>query len=386
LTGAYLQALRQAGAEGAVIEALQATRPKPLTQDQVVQLVAQGVPSQRAAALVRQRGIDFQASEEYLKTLRLAGGDDTLIAAVREASAALRAQLVVTTSADAAVYLDGESKGRANPQGVAQVMSTPGVHALKVSLKGKKDFEQDVTLTAGQATTIAARLEDIGLAPRQARENSKDGLRYVWIPPGTFMMGCSPGAQCFNDAKPSHEVTLTRGFWMGQSEVTQQAYTRLAGSNPSQFVGLQRPVENVAWTQAASFCQEAGGRLPTEAEWEYAARAGTTGEQYADLDAVSWHFENSGGQTHNVMQKQPNAWGLYDMLGNVWEWVSDLWAPGYSADHVIDPKGPPAGNGRIMRGGSYAYRIWGSSASSRYMVGPPPHGGAIGFRCVMDSQ
>ena len=320
LTDAYLQALRKAGAQEAVIQAIHAVaRPKPLTQDQVMELVAQGVSSERAAALVRQRGIDFKAGEEYLKTLRLAGGDDTLITALREASAAL-----------------------------------------------------------------AARLKDIGPPPRQARENSKDGLKYVWIPPGTFMMGCSPGAQCFNDAKPSHEVTLTKGFWMGQTEVTQQAYTRLAGSNPSQFVGLQRPVENVAWNQAKTFCEEAGGRLPTEAQWEYAARAGTTREQYGDLDAISWHSENSGGQTHNVMQKQPNAWGLYDMLGNVWEWVSDLWS-GYAADHVIDPKGPPSGQGRIMRGGSYAYRIWGSSASSRYMVGPPPHGGAIGFRCVVDS-
>jgi formylglycine-generating enzyme len=101
------------------------------------------------------------------------------------------------------------------------------------------------------------------------------------------------------------------------------------------------------------------------------------------LDAISWYATNSGDKTHEVKGKKPNAWGLYDMLGNVWEWVAGFWGPKYPYDAVIDPQGPPSGQGRTMRGGSYKYREWRSQASSRYLVGPPPNGGAIGFRCIV---
>ncbi len=152
LSDDYLQALRNAGAQDPVIQALRAAKPKPLTKEQVLQLVAGGVPSERAATLVKQHGIDFLADERYLATLRLAGADDTLIAAVREARAAATAQLVVETSPNAEVYLDGELQGRANAQGELTMIAKLGAHALKVSLNGKKDFEQSVTLAGRQAT------------------------------------------------------------------------------------------------------------------------------------------------------------------------------------------------------------------------------------------
>jgi formylglycine-generating enzyme required for sulfatase activity len=121
--------------------------------------------------------------------------------------------------------------------------------------------------------------------------------------------------------------------------VTQEAYRRVTGQDPSNFKGGRRPVENVDWNQAQAYCQAVGMRLPTEEEWEYAARAGDTSPRYGNLDAVAWYSGNSGSQTHEVGQKQPNAWGLYDMLGNVWEWT----ASDYAA------------NTKVQRGGSCYY-------------------------------
>lgn len=172
LSDDYLQALSKAGAQEPVIQALRAARPKPLTQDQVMQLVVGNVPSQRAAALVNQHSINFLPDEEYFKTLRLAGADDTLITALREAGEALTAELEVTTSPNAEVYLDGELRGRANAQGELALKAKLGSHVLKVTLKGKKDFEQSVTLAAQQGTRIEARFEDVGLPPSTVRENT----------------------------------------------------------------------------------------------------------------------------------------------------------------------------------------------------------------------
>ena len=237
LTDDYLQGLRNAGAKEPVIQALRAARPKPLSKEQVLQLVAGHVPSARATMLVEQRGINFLPDEGYLNTLRLAGADDTLIAALRAASAAVTGELTVVTSPDAEVYLDGEPRGKASALGEFTLNAKPGAHALKVSLKGKKDFEQEITFAPQQASRIQARLEDVGASPGRVRENPKDGLKYVWIPPGTFMMGCSPGDnECRADEKPSHQVTITKGFWLGQTVVTVDAYKRFAAA-----IGRQMP-------------------------------------------------------------------------------------------------------------------------------------------------
>ena len=236
LTDDYLQALRKAGAQEVLIQALRAARPAPLTRDQVLELVAGHVPSQRAAALVRQRGIDFSPDEEYLQTLRVAGAEEVLLAALRDAGALVMAQLLVVTSPNAEVFLDGESRGHADAQGELAMKAKLGAHTLKVSLAGKKDFGQSITLAAQQTTKIAARLEDVGPPAGTVRENPKDGLKYVWIPPGTFMMGCSPGdTECGADEKPAHQVTITQGFWMGQTPVTVGAYKRFAAATGRQM-------------------------------------------------------------------------------------------------------------------------------------------------------
>jgi hypothetical protein len=161
LTGDYLEGLRKAGAHEEVIQALRATRPKPLSSDQVLALIAGGVPSKRAAVLVKEHGIDFPADNEYLEALRLAGADDGLIAALRAAGAAVTVDLVVATSPGAEVYWDGAPQGKAGNQGDFALKAHPGVHTLRVSLEAMKDFEQSVTLVARQANRIEARLEPI---------------------------------------------------------------------------------------------------------------------------------------------------------------------------------------------------------------------------------
>jgi hypothetical protein len=158
LTDDYLQALRTAGAQEPVIQALRAVRPRPLSKEQVLELEAGHVPSQRAAALVKEHGIDFVADERYLQTLRLAGGDETLIAALREASQAVRAELVVSTTPDAEIYLDGTRQGRADSLGQFAAQAAPGAHTLKITRADYKDHVQAVTLTAHEITKAEAPL------------------------------------------------------------------------------------------------------------------------------------------------------------------------------------------------------------------------------------
>jgi hypothetical protein len=161
LTDDYLQALRTAGAQEPVLEALRAARPKPLTRQQVLQLVGGHVPNERAAALVKQRGIDFPADEEFLQTLRLAGADEEVIAALRDATKQVVAEVTVATSPGAKIYLDGELRGNAGPQGEFSLSAKPGSHALKVTLEGKKDFEQTISVAGGSTNKLTATLNDL---------------------------------------------------------------------------------------------------------------------------------------------------------------------------------------------------------------------------------
>ena len=201
------------------------------------------------------------------------------------------------------------------------------------------------------------------------KTNPKEGLTYVWIPPGKFMMGCSPGdGECDQDEKPAHEVIMTKGFWMAQTLVTQAAYRRVVGANPSFFHGDQRPVDRISWDEAKAYCAAVGMRLPSEAEWEYAARANSPAARYgeADTDAIAWYKGNSYDRSHEVAQKQPNAWQLYDMLGNVWEWTSD-W---YSSDYVA------------LRGGSWSTSAANIRVSARGWDASNHHRKFTGFRCA----
>ena len=225
---------------------------------------------------------------------------------------------------------------------------------------------------------IAREVRELGI-------NAKDGLRYLWIPPGTFTMGCSQGdTECMESEKPAHQVSITKGFRLGQTEVTQAAYQLVMGRKPD----AQRatfPVDNVSWIDAAAYCRNIGGRLPTEAEWEYAARGGSNLPRYGDLDQVAWYTGNSTKTTHPVRQKQPNGYGLYDMLGNVSEWTAD-WFGTDPTGAVSDPKGPITGQKRVLRGGSFGDVSGTVRTSLRGWDDPLARYDNYGFRCVEEPQ
>lgn len=215
-----------------------------------------------------------------------------------------------------------------------------------------------------------------------------DGSGFVRIPAGEFLMGSREGR---GDERPVHRVRISRSFEMGKFEVTQAQWEAVVGSNrdahaepvkeggapgepvmngnPSHFKGSTLPVENVSWDEVQQFLRQLNKldgnhkyRLPTEAEWEYACRAGSAKEHAGSLDAAAWYRANSGGQTQPVGQKQPNAWGLYDMHGNVLEWVQDWYEQTYYRNRpATDPQGPGSGSYRVYRGGSW----YGSAADCR---------------------
>ena len=195
-------------------------------------------------------------------------------------------------------------------------------------------------------------------------------LKLCGIPAGTFTMGGT------GLGETSHEVTLTKSFWLGRTQVTQAQWEAVMGSNPSKFKGKDLPVEQVSWEDASEFCKKLNAKgllpadwrwtLPTEAQWEYACRAGTTGDYAGTLADMAWYDRNSSGKTHPVGTKKPNAYGLRDMLGNVWEWCADLFG-NYSAGVSTDPIGSSDGSDRVIRGGSWnadrsrcrsVYRSW----------------------------
>ncbi len=225
------------------------------------------------------------------------------------------------------------------------------------------------------------------------KDNPRDGLKYVWIPPGTFMMGCSPGDnQCFDNEKPAHQVKITIDFWIGQTAVTAGAYKRFARATERQMPGApdfnagwaneNMPIVDVTWNDAQAYCAWMGGRLPTEAEWEYAARGGSTEARYGNLDEIAWYDQNSGKQMHEVAQKRANGFGLYDMLGNVWEWVRDWFDQNYYQNSPAqDPTGPASGQFRVLRGGSWGNNPRNVRVSNRVRNNPGDWNNGIGFRC-----
>jgi formylglycine-generating enzyme required for sulfatase activity len=233
-----------------------------------------------------------------------------------------------------------------------------------------------------------------GPNPTQIKENPKDRLSYVWIPPGAFQMGCSPrDKECGRDEKPMHQVTITKGFWMGRTEVTVGAYKRFilasgrqmprAPSFNSNWANDNMPIVNITWNQAHDYCSWAEGRLPTEAEWEYAARAGNTEARFGPLDVVAWYHGNSGNRTHEVARRHANAFGLFDVLGNVWEWVADWYDENYyQKSPSQDPPGPASGSQRVYRGGSWFSNPGFVRVSVRNSEFPVVLDPTFGFRCV----
>jgi formylglycine-generating enzyme required for sulfatase activity len=269
---------------------------------------------------------------------------------------------------------------------------------------------------------VAAAPEGSGREPGAVQVESKTGLEYVWVPAGTFQMGCVPGDRdCTTDELPRHRVTLSKGFWLGKTEVTVKAFQRFVNKTPHRmppepkatpFRTLSgransiakefrpgpgkkegRPIVNVTWDEAAAFCEFSGGRLPTEAEWEYAARGGQQDSVYPNGASISrseanygsvggndlWHYASPAGSF------PANAYGLHDMAGNVWEWCADwLDEDYYRLSPETDPRGPEHGIARAARGGSWGFGPKYLRTSIRVRAAPGDRSEDMGFRCVME--
>ena len=221
---------------------------------------------------------------------------------------------------------------------------------------------------------------------------------FRWCPPGKFMMGSPAGEanrQDVQDNQRQHEVTLSHGFWMLETEVTQSMWESVMGNNPSRSKGAKLPVDTVSWNDCQGYITKLNAlladtpglkfSLPTEAQWEYACRAGTTTAYHFgnSLSAEQANF-NSGG-TKEVGSYPANAWGLRDMHGNVWEWCQD-WNGDYPSGAVIDPTGADMGSDRIIRGGSYFFPVEICRSASRSSHEPANGGPALGFRLALVSD
>ena len=217
----------------------------------------------------------------------------------------------------------------------------------------------------------------------------QNGIDMVWVEPGCFRMGSDKGD---DDEKPVHRVCLSQGYYMGKYEVTQAQWEKVMGHNPSSFKGKNHPVEKVSWDDVQEFIAKLNTqsglhyRLPTEAEWEYACRSGGKDQKYCggnELDSLAWYRKNSNGKTHSVGSKQANDLGIYDMSGNVWEWVSDWYGKDYYRHSPTnDPKGPATGRNRVNRGGSWNLNAYYLRSANRNFYSPDYRDYNLGFRLV----
>lgn len=243
-----------------------------------------------------------------------------------------------------------------------------------------------------EETPIRGRIAGAGhgtpFLRNQGRTSVKQRLRL--IPPGTFLMGSPDGDdEADGDEKPQHKVTISQAFWMFDSPCTQALWNAVTGDTPSRYKGGDRPVEQISWEDCQKFSKQLSAKfadmelsLPTEAEWEYACRAGTTETRYGEIDQVAWYSQNSSLETHFVREKLPNQWGLFDTLGNVYEWCRDVWCRDYTDESVSDPfHDGEASADRVIRGGSWGYGAGYVRAAYRVKGSPGNRSSNVSFRC-----
>jgi formylglycine-generating enzyme required for sulfatase activity len=263
----------------------------------------------------------------------------------------------------------------------------------------EESVQRSITPAPPQDASVVQQI--IAEAVRQAaqplapRITNSIGMEFVLIPAGTFLMGSNDGEI---EEQTVHQVAISQPFYLGMYPVTQGQWEQVMRTKPSEFTGDgNRPVETVSWDDAQKFIQllnaKEGGalyRLPTEAEWEYACRAGSTtaysfGDDPSQLDAYGWYYRNAGGTTHPVGQRKPNDWGLYDMHGNVWEWVQD-WYEAYTPEPVTDPHGPSWGSSQVIRGGSWGHDAESCRSAYRSDVAPGYRHLSLGFRLLRTAR
>ena len=317
----------------------------------------------------------------------------------------------------ATVLVDNKMINGSN--GVAQTTLPVGQHSYIVACNGYESEEGMVKLKASAPSNLQITLTKEAMATQQSTVNQpivvqqpvaqtpvtnrdiitipvKDGISIdmVRVEAGTFIMGATPEMENPNsEEKPTHQVTLTNDYYIGKYEVTQALWQAVMGNNPSYFKGDNLPVEMVSWDDCQKFISKLNRitgktfRLPTEAEWEYAARGGkkSRGYQYSGSNNISdmaWYDNNSGSKPHTVGTKQPNELGIYDMSGNVWEWCQDRYGK-YSSSSQIDPTGDNSGSGRMRRGGSWSFLARFCRSSYRGHNAPNYRDYILGLRLVL---
>ncbi len=277
----------------------------------------------------------------------------------------------------------------------------PGRYHIEVSSPGYQRHTEWLTLGTENKVhnvilTALAYLPAASYQPMPSGHNTtasekkrkdRQNIDMVWVKPGCFQMGSNSVS---GDEKPVHQVCLSKGYYMGKYDVTQAQWQSVMGNNPSNFKCQQCPVEQVSWDSVQDFIQRLNRqsrlqyRLPTEAEWEYACRSGGREQMYCggnSIESIAWYSGNSNKKTHTVGQKQANELGLYDMSGNVWEWVSDWYSSDYyHKSPVRNPKGPYGGSTRVFRGGSWRLKANGARSAFRRHYSPDGYARVLGFR------
>ena len=284
---------------------------------------------------------------------------------------------------DSEVYIDGELKANGTPV-VLKVSN--GKHQLEIKRKGYRDVSFEIFVDNGATLSKQVKLASLTEAQFQTVEDKSTAIGFVRVPAGCFKMG-KEGV-----ATPVHEVCVD-AFDIGKYEVTQGQWKAVMGNNPSSYssCGDSCPVEKVSWTDVQEFIGKLNGQggvcrysLPTEAEWEYACRSGGKDEEYCgggNIDRVAWYSGNSGNKTHPVGQMVANGLGLYDMSGNVWEWVMDRYDEKYYAvSPRNNPSGPDGGSIRVKRGGGWNYDPANVRSANRDFNGPGARYDDLGFR------
>ena len=311
---------------------------------------------------------------------------------------------------DAEVLLDGRSIGT-TPNIFRDI--PVGSHRVEIRKEGYQSSTQSVTITENKQTDLSGSLTgntaqsavgsgasgssaNTGLSGQSRETFTVNGVSFTMIrvDGGTFKMGATKAqdSDAYDDESPVHEVTLST-YMMGETEVTQALWKAVMGSNPSNFKGDQNPVESVSWNDCQEFLKKLNTltgktfRLPTEAEWEYAARGGSKSRKTkysggSDIGSVAWYDGNSGFKTHPVKGKVPNELGIYDMSGNVWEWCSD-WYGVYSSSSLTNPKGASSGSYRVYRGGSWGHDARRCRSTLRHSGTPGSSGSYLGLRLAL---
>lgn len=325
---------------------------------------------------------EFIAKDEEMPAHTFAFGADGALASICD---------IPVAAADGAEGIVVSLDGAAGKAVTAELLSQPVRDFKQVSFSrnGEEKSEKKKAIVATPADdAVAHKTGDVKVLTLPGGVT----MEMIWCEPGSFMMG-SPLTEVgrFED-ELIHPVTLTKGFWLGKYEVTQAQWESVMGENRSRFKGPDRPVDSVSWEDCQRFIRKVNAalgvaaRLPTEAEWEYACRAGSGAAISGNghLDDMAWYDRNSGSQTHDVGKNQANAWGFYDMHGNVLEWCSDWFAK--TEGLSIDPQGPPSGSFRVLRGGCWFFYERDCRSAYRLKREPSIRNCIYGFRLACSGK